>query len=404
MKRILMVPDAFIGPDSGAAAARYAAKLWQDIGCEVIVYAPCNDNIDAQQLSGITFIARQTHRTIDHIRNGTAVKEFEKILEETQPTHVFLLGSSTSKPAGFFTACRKRSIRTIAMWWTQDFYCERSYGCLLNGPCDLCIRGNYLSAFQHQCSYTEEKAPYSKLLVRTVSRMKQRAELLACDVTMGSSEAQLKLYRDYGIDTTKLVKCPLFFDAQNKFRGVDLQFDNYFVCYGQSRFEKGWHLLKDIIDRCENTKFVIPFANAQSVTKVVSKFNLQNLVEQKKLQIIEGITWNTGVNKIVAQARGILIPSVWPTTTEYTFLESIGLGKPVIVFDVGIHKEIIQHGENGMLAQLGDVDAMANHVKTLAQDDILCTKVAKGAFQLFEKITNKASYHKAFQEALKKSV
>ena len=52
---------------------------------------------------------------------------------------------------------------------------------------------------------------------------------------------------------------------------------------------------------------------------------------------------------------GVLVPSYYATTQEFYLMEALGMGKPVIVFDAGIHKEVIQHKQNGMISKVGDV-------------------------------------------------
>src|SRR5438034_7723235 len=106
--RVLMVPDLFYGPASGAIAARSAAAIWRDIGCEVMVYAEQSDKREGVPDSTAALFPRSPFRVWDHILGGRALAEFEDVLDEAQPGHVFFLGGAYSKPAGFFPACARR--------------------------------------------------------------------------------------------------------------------------------------------------------------------------------------------------------------------------------------------------------------------------------------------------------
>lgn len=399
--KLLIVPDAFFGDDSGAIAARRAAQLWQDLGCKVSVYAKWDKTSEMVPPKDIRIIDRLPFRGTNHLYGGEEVRAFEQVLDEEHPTHVFFLGVVYSKPVGFFRLCQQRKIHMIGFWWIQDFFCTRGYATLGDGPCLRCIDGNYLHSFIHQCSYTN-RVNLVRLAANAVSRMLLKPHFQACDAVLGSTEEQLNLYHRFGVRREKLIQCPLFFDKERVSGHVPTR-GHYIVCYGQSRIEKGAHYLKDVISRCPGVEFVFPFVTEASAQEAIVSFGLEELVQQGSIKVVMGMIWRTGVNKIVADSGGILNLSVWPTTTEYTFLEGLGLAKPLFVFDVGIHNEVIRHGENGMMAKLGDVEAVSDHIKQLVSDDELYKRVSAGALALFNTLTDPDAYRSAFQEALDKT-
>lgn len=400
-KRVLIIPDAYWGLDSGAVAARNAANVWLDIGCEVGVYATGKPQPGVVNDKILVF-DRPPYRGTNHLFGGDRLAAFEKLLDSYRPSHVFFLGSAISKPTPFFCACRRRGIRTIGFWWIQDFFCSNGYACLPNGPCQLCIDGNYLHSFLNRCSYREDFNPV-RSLVHAVSLRKLKKELLSCDIMMGSSQDQLALFERYGIDRRSLIHCPLFFDSQRLY-GLESKKGDYFVYFGHPRMEKGGHLLKEVMLKCPDAQLVMPFNTPEMAAKAVAACELTELVESGRIVIRTGITWLTGVGKIVAESRGVLIPSIWPTTTEYVLLESIGLGKPVAAFDVGVHKDLIRSGENGLLAPLGDCDGLARNLSRLAADDLLYAKLSAGSLQLYAEMSDPDRFRNAFALALERSL
>jgi len=52
-------------------------------------------------------------------------------------------------------------------------------------------------------------------------------------------------------------------------------------------------------------------------------------------------------------------------------VEAMGMGVPVVAFDVGGVPEVVEHGEQGMLVPAGDISAMSNAVTALLKDDAL---------------------------------
>lgn len=399
--RVLIIPDAFWGLDSGAVAARIAANVWLDVGCDVGVYvagAPETGRVPDE----IQAFSRPPYRGSNHLFGGGELSAFERILDTYRPSHVFFLGSAISKPAPFFRACRQRCIRTITFWWVQDFFCCRGYACLKNGPCQLCIDGNYLHAFRSKCSYRENFRS-SRCLVHALSLARLKKELLLCDVMMGSSQSQLALYERYGVNREAIVQCPLFFDLE-RLSNLESKTGNYFVYYGQTRMEKGAHLLKEIMSKCsDDLKLIIPFNTDDTASEAIAKFDLGDMIKSGRIEIRTGLTWYEGAGKLVAESRGVLIPSIWPTTTEYVLLESLGLGKAVIAFDVGIHNDLITSGRNGLLAPLGDTETFALNMAKLACDDNVAAKLQAGARILFDEMTEHNRYRDAFLSALEKT-
>ena len=395
--RVLMVPDAYWGPDSGAVAARLAAGVWQSLGCEVAVYAE-PPKFSVTSASGVRAYSARPIRLVHHFGGNAATELFVKAIEDFKPTQVFFLGSAISKPTSYFAAARRRGIPRICLWWIQDFFCTRGYGCLPEeGPCTRCLGGNGLHAVLNRCHYNSPD--FSKIIAGVVARMVQRRELQRSDVVMGSSLGQLDLYRRFGMPPSRLVQCPLFFNP-DRVQGHASKQGDYFVCYGQAREEKGWHLLTSILRAAPGIKLVLPFGDAVTADTALTKFGLQQFQKSGQIRVLTGITWLTGVARLVAESCGVLIPSIWPTTTEYVLLESIGLGKPVIAFDVGIHAEEIVSGENGLLASVGDAVGIAGQLTRLAGDFELQARLSNGAKRLFERLTAPERYCLAFRQAV----
>ncbi|MBM4026925.1 MAG: glycosyltransferase, partial [Planctomycetes bacterium] len=223
-----------------------------------------------------------------------------------------------------------------------------------------------------------------------------------CDVLLGSSQAQLDLYRRYGFRDQPVSICPLFFDTR-RIENFESTIGDEFVCYGQARFEKGWHLLAPILRAAPEIRLVLPFYTSAVAERALREFRLGEFAAQGQVRVVKGVGWFSGVGAIVAGARGVIIPSIWPTTTEYTLLESLGLGKPIVAFAVGIHAEAFRSGESGLLAPVGDAAAMAQAVRLLKNDHALGHSLSRGARELFSRLTDPERFKTAFMQALEEA-
>lgn len=67
-----------------------------------------------------------------------------------------------------------------------------------------------------------------------------------------------------------------------------------------------------------------------------------------------------------------------------TILEAFASGVPVVATNVGGIPEVIVNGENGLLAESGDVNQIALHLEKLLEDDLFSAKIVQNARLRFE--------------------
>ena len=70
-------------------------------------------------------------------------------------------------------------------------------------------------------------------------------------------------------------------------------------------------------------------------------------------------------DSLIAQSRFTVLPSHAYETLGKTILESYALGRPVVASDLGSRRELVRHGETGLLYRCGDVDALAQAIRWL---------------------------------------
>ena len=195
----------------------------------------------------------------------------------------------------------------------------------------------------------------------------------------------------------KCIKTPLFFDVK---RLVDIEptKGDYFVCIAQNRVEKGFHFLADILKYYEGSiKIIAAYNNKDQATVAIKNNGFQEYIDKGVLEIRYDLKWESGLAGLVAGSRGVIIPSIWPTTTEFGLLEALGYEKPVFTFDIGVHKEEIINGVNGFKAPLGDCKTIAQQLSSLENEDKLYKIVSEGAKVLFEKLTREKSWIATFK-------
>lgn len=386
-KKVLVIPDAYFGDYSGAYVAQIAKQLLKEIGCIVAIFS---DEVseDVTEDDGtlifqrFPFSATANYFTAKHKRN------YLRVLDSFRPDAIFTLGSVTNKNVIYFSIAQEKGIKVISKVFMQDFFCYNYYANDEKGLCVKCLNRGFKSCLFRRCVRSSDKGivGFIKRLNSTMGRYSLHRYLSKADAVITSSKQQIEFYVKYGIPRNRCYITPLYFNGDKLQKYIPVM-GNYFVFVAQNRVDKGIHLLKDILAHCDdNVKVIAAYASQRSIDFALSNYHLQPFVDKGILEMKNDCTWKTNLGEVMAGSRGVINPSIWPTTTEFVLLETLGLGKPIFTFNVGIHAELMESGVNGFVAD--SPAAMATQINELSQDDSLYYKVSRGAKLLYNQMTD----------------
>lgn len=387
--KILIHPDIFYSGHSGAIAAREAARQLNKFGYEVGIFTHDQQN---KEIADYKYFQRIPYKGTANYISSNYRKSFINVIKCFNPDYVFYLGGIVNTPVIYFDLCRKYNIKTVFLLLVQDFYCARLHAGLGEGSCTKCLDGSNFNALINKCT-EKQRRPLLMLLNYQINQKLFLSRLMKIDYVLGSSDEQLEFYHRIGISKTNTVKIPLFFD-QNRVIEMNIQSNPYFVIIGQFRHEKGIHLISRILDNIENGISVkLLFFDNYEANRFLEEYpENQKHINSGKLQLLPGVTMTSGAIDIIAGSKGVINPTIWATTTEFVLLEVLGMSKPVITFDVGIHKEVIRNRENGICVKAGDYKAMGNEISILNKDSKLEEKISINAKLLYHKLTDESSF------------
>jgi glycosyltransferase involved in cell wall biosynthesis len=79
----------------------------------------------------------------------------------------------------------------------------------------------------------------------------------------------------------------------------------------------------------------------------------------EKEGVIEWWGWKENMEEVFAQASIVCLPSFYREGVPKTLIEAAACGRPIVASDVPGSREIVRHGENGLLVPVRDAGALA---------------------------------------------
>ena len=391
MKRILIHPDIFYSKHSGAIAAREASRQLTKLNYEVGVFTHDREN---KAIADYKYYKRIPYTGTANYFSTKYKKSFNKMLNDFKPHYVFFIGGIVDTPLAYLDICFKRKIKTVFLFLVQDFYCARLHAGLNYSSCSLCLNKSNIHSFINNCGEKQRK-PFLYLLNYQIIKFLSLKRIKKIDYVLGSSDQQLGFYKKVGVKENNIIKIPLFFE-QVRVKKIKKNSNSYFVILGQSRHEKGMHLISKIIDYINKDIIIkLLFFNDEEADYFINKYpENMRFITSGQLKLYPNVTMTNGAIDLIAGSKGVINPTIWATTTEFVLLEVLGLSKPVIVFDVGIHKEIIKNRVNGICVKTGDFKAMGDEINFLNKNKELELKISKNAILLFHQLTDESSFNK----------
>lgn len=269
-----------------------------------------------------------------------------------------------------------------------------------HNSCTKCLDGSNLNAFLNNCG-EKQKNPYLFLLNYQLNQHFFLKRLKKLNYVLGSSNEQLNFYNKVGVKQKKIKKIPLFF-PQKRVHSINTVTKPYFVIIGQDRHEKGFHLISKICDHIDdNISVKLILFTDEEANHFKNNIKNKHHIKNKKIEVIPDLTMTSGAIELIASSKGVINPSIWATTTEFVLLEVLGMGKPIITFDVGIHKEILVNRVNSICVESGNFAKMGQEINNLCYNDKLEKKISNESLKLFDKLTNEKYFKKTLKEIFK---
>lgn len=376
--KILLVCESSHLYESGGRVVRYITKILQrdDNHVKLVVLSEKRDDYHLGSFykeNDVEFLPvrkKLINRIASLFFNSKEVKSFNQILKNFSPDVVHFASFDHSKPSKFISVAAKYGAKVILQPWTMHFYCAQGFGFRNGEQCSLCANGNYLNALTKKCvtfrgipSLIEKKITHNRAL--------------KADLFLSSNSELDKILTRYGIEKPHIYRFPIAFDYTFLNKQSERE-DDYFIFYGQANSHKGLSVLLDVFAKLPEQKLKIYPLSRLS----------ENSSNDKNIEIINGTSWTNGLSDAIVNSKAVLIPSLWSTSTEYALCEALLMKKSVVVFNVGVHKDIFKNRFNALVIEPNDLNSFAKAVLELDTNEELRKEIAENGYNTLIEINN----------------
>lgn len=225
-------------------------------------------------------------------------------------------------------------------------------------PCQRCMHGNFLPAFQTACWH--ESRLQSGIMGAITSRARGMDLFHRVHRWVAISRAQKQEHVDMGIPADRIFVIPHFFESKGEAPDYPYQGDVLFV--GRLSAEKGvdrlllaWERIQD----CGRTLRIVGDGPERG--------RLEEMVRSKRLRNVSftGFLEHAQMAAIWEQSACSIVPSVWKEPFGMVVLESWAKGRPVIAHRIGALEEIVSDGTDGLLVPVDEPGALAEAILSI---------------------------------------
>lgn len=324
--RVLMICDAFDPNSSGGRVAIKVAENLMEIGCDVFITTTIKES--EYKNSNISIVGYKKRKSKFFFQS--VEYSFREFLLKQNITHIHLCPFGSNVPVNLIGIAKKLKIKIFAQLWGYDYFCVRPYALRDGKGCNKCANGNLFYSLFLNCGSV------FSFFYRYYNRWTRIRLTKNINYFLVPNLYLVAAIKKSGVKSEKIIHTPLPF-WEDRVNSLETHNDNYVLFYGQGIESKGVGLLPEIIKNCPKVNFKLAILNYDSVGLRVKK-EMQTFLN---VSFIDKV-WEKGLDQIVGNAKLIIFPSIWETTTETALLESIFLEKVIIAFDVGVHSELLK--------------------------------------------------------------
>lgn len=315
------------------------------------------------------------------IYSREAYQKISKVLDDFKPDIVHMNNINFQLTPSIIYAIKKRNIPLVQTVHDYQMICPNHllYSFKETKPCERCINGSKFNCFKYNCIHgSKAKSLIGSIEAKLYSWLKtyKKVDLYVCP----SKFLESKLLSVSDIYSGKTFAIHNFIEKKPLLQKLEGE-KPYVAFASRLSKEKGVTLLAEAAKLLPQYRFVV----AGNGPDDECLKNIPN-VEMK------GFITGDKLISLIANAKLMILPSVWYENCPLNILETHSFGVPVITMNSGGMAELIDDGKTGILINQPTATEIAEAIKKCFEDEEFYNSLKKNCEKMPDQIMEVGEY------------
>lgn len=313
-------------------------------------------------------------------------KAIKKEIRDVKPDLVYIIHFVNKLSPSVICGAKKMGIPVVLRLSDYFLLCPRFDFMYNKKTCEDCLTKGYMSCIKKKCVKGSLFASVIRVFSMKVHSLMNIYKNVDAFIT--PSEFLRKKLIENGFEERKIICIPTFTASKSEIG--EQKIGSYGLYFGRITEEKGVDTVVKAYEMMPNRE--VKIMGDDTTEEAV---RLKNYIKQKNIKNIEFVGFKSGeeLEKIIKDARFVLIPSIWYDNLPNTALEAFQYSKPVIASNIGSLPELVIDGVNGYLFEASNVKEL-RHKVTLLDDDAVVQKMGIASRKRLEDHFSPSTHYK----------
>ena len=272
-----------------------------------------------------------------------AYKNMKSLCAEEKPDLVILNLVHKQITCSIIDAIKDVNPNIKIIWTMHDLITICPSYTMLDGQgniCEKCIHGEFKNCFKNKCIHGSTLMSY--LSYYEAKQIKKHKWYDKVDLFVCPSDFYKKKLEESGYIKSNIVwmRNPLSLDTKYELNDHD---DGYILYFGRLSKEKG---VKTLIDSMKDINYKLIILGTGPIDDELHEYVKNNNISNVEFK---GFQQGEALTNYIRNARCVVLPSKWYENGPYSAMETMALGKPLIVSNLGGLPELVEDTKNGYI-------------------------------------------------------
>lgn len=314
----------------------FAMQDEKNIECKQSKYFVSNTSINGSIKSKIKMVFNIAY-------SKEAYKNMTNILINENPDIVILNLVHKQITCSIIDAIKDYNPNIKIIWTMHDLITVCPSYTMLDGEgniCEKCLHGDFINCKKNKCVHGSSLMSY--LSTYEAYQIKKHGWYNKVDLYVCPSNFYKKKLEESNFTKSPIVHIsnPLSLDTKYELNNYS---ENYILFFGRLSIEKG---VKTLIDSIKDINYKLIILGTGPIENELKEYTRTNNISNVEFK---GFKQGEELLDYIRNSRCVVLPSEWYENGPYSAMETMSLGKPLIVSNLGGLPELVENNKNGYI-------------------------------------------------------